>query len=220
MGSWYLLVLFMAVPMFLAECYVVSEILLLLKPREGGALVAFNKLSAFASAAGIALLSAYAAVYFSQVTEWRTWIDVTAAAAYVAAGIPFIYVGLLEAGLIARNKASVWKGRSAVAAVVAYLIFSHAAMVFGMFDPIQFGWQPEKAVRSRQGFALRRTSPLWERSFIFGNSMACRPQTDSPPAAIQIELYDHNQTTLQNSHCLAVIFQNTRVCTTPPAVLF
>ena len=25
MGSWYLLVLFMALPMFLAECYVVSE---------------------------------------------------------------------------------------------------------------------------------------------------------------------------------------------------
>lgn len=143
MGSWYLLVLFMAVPMFLAECYVVSEILLLLKPREGGALVAFNKLSAFASAAGIALLSAYAAFYFSQVTEWRTWIDVTAAVAYVAAGLPFLYVGLLEAGLIAHNKASVWKGRSAVAAVVAYLIFSHAAMVFGMFDPMQFGWQPE-----------------------------------------------------------------------------
>ena len=105
MGSWYLLVLFMAVPMFLAECYVVSEILLLLKPREGGALVAFNKLSAFASAAGIALLSAYAAFYFSRVTEWRTWIDVTAAVAYVAAGLPFLYVGLLEAGLIARKKA-------------------------------------------------------------------------------------------------------------------
>lgn len=52
MGSWYLLVLFMAVPMFLAECYVVSEILLLLKPREGGALVAFNKLSAFAERRG------------------------------------------------------------------------------------------------------------------------------------------------------------------------
>lgn len=153
MGSLYLLVLFMAVPMFLAECYVVSEILLLLKPREGGALVAFNKLSAFASAAGIALLSAYAAFYFSQVTEWRTWIDVTAAAAYVAAGIPFIYVGLLEAGLIARNKASVWKGRSAVAAVVAYLIFSHAAMVFGMFDPMQFGWQPENGAHMMHDMA-------------------------------------------------------------------
>ena len=33
MGSWYLLVLFMALPMFLAECYVVSEILLLLSPQ-------------------------------------------------------------------------------------------------------------------------------------------------------------------------------------------
>ena len=32
MGSWHMLVLFMAAPMLLAECYVVSEILLLIKP--------------------------------------------------------------------------------------------------------------------------------------------------------------------------------------------
>lgn len=45
MGSWHMLVLFMAAPMLLAECYVVSEILLLIKPPQGGALAAFNKAS-------------------------------------------------------------------------------------------------------------------------------------------------------------------------------
>lgn len=35
MGSWHMLVLFMAAPMLLAECYVVSEILLLIKPPQG-----------------------------------------------------------------------------------------------------------------------------------------------------------------------------------------
>ena len=142
MGSWYLLVLFMALPMFLAECYVVSEILLLLKPREAGALKTFNKLSAYASAVVIAALSLYAATYFAGVKEWRTWVDVTAAVAYVAAGLPFLYVGLLEADFIGRTKSALQKGHAAVAAVVAYLILSHAAMVFGMFDPMQFGWQP------------------------------------------------------------------------------
>ncbi len=142
MGSWHLLVLFMALPMFLAECYVVSEILLLLKPREAGALKTFNKLSAYASAVVIAALSLYAATYFAGVKEWRTWVDVTAAVAYVAAGLPFLYVGLLEAGFIGRTKSALQKGHAAVAAVVAYLILSHAAMVFGMFDPMQFGWQP------------------------------------------------------------------------------
>lgn len=57
MGSWHMLVLFMAAPMLLAECYVVSEILLLIKPPQGGALAAFNKASAYAAALGIALLS-------------------------------------------------------------------------------------------------------------------------------------------------------------------
>ncbi len=142
MGSWHLLVLFMALPMFLAECYVVSEILLLLKPRETGALKTFNKLSAYASAVVIAALAIYAATYFAGVKAWRTWVDVTAAVAYVAAGLPFIYVGLLEAGVVGRAKTALQKGHAAVAAVVAYLILSHAAMVFGMFDPMQFGWQP------------------------------------------------------------------------------
>ena len=40
MGSWHMLVLFMAAPMLPAECYVVSEILLLIKPPQGGALAA------------------------------------------------------------------------------------------------------------------------------------------------------------------------------------
>ena len=141
MDSWHMLVLFMAAPMLLAECYVVSEILLLIKPRQGGALAAFNKASAYAAALGIALLSGYAALQFSSVVAWRTWVDAVSALAYVAAGLPFIYVGLLEAGLVARSRTAVWKGRSAVAAVVVYLVLSHAAMVFGMFDPVQFGWR-------------------------------------------------------------------------------
>ena len=144
MGSWYLLVLFMALPMFLAECYVVSEILLLVRgaancPR----LKLFNKLSAYASAFVIAALSCLAGAYFLGVQEWRTWVDVTAAIAYVLAGVPFIAVALIEAGWIAKAKEGVKKAHYCVAAVVAYLILSHAAMVFGMFDPMQFGWQPE-----------------------------------------------------------------------------
>lgn len=86
MGSWHMLVLFMAAPMLLAECYVVSEILLLIKPPQGGALAAFNKASAYAAALGIALLSGCVALQFSSVVAWRTWVDAVSALAYVAAG--------------------------------------------------------------------------------------------------------------------------------------
>ena len=151
MDSWHMLVLFMAAPMLLAECYVVSEILLLIKPRQGGALAAFNKASAYAAALGIALLSGCVALQFSSVVAWRTWVDAVSALAYVAAGLPFIYVGLLEAGLVARNRTAVWKGRSAVAAVVVYLVLSHAAMVFGMFDPVQFGWRASNDMHLTHG---------------------------------------------------------------------
>ena len=141
MGSWYLLVLFMALPMFLAECYVVSEILLLLSSQTSVGLKTFNRWSAYASAVVIAALALYAGHYFLGVTEWRTWVDVTASVSYIAAGLPFIYVGLLEAGVVGHALTAVKKGRRAVAAVVLYLILAHAAMVFGMFDPVQFGWQ-------------------------------------------------------------------------------
>ena len=50
-------------------------------------------------------------------------------------------MGLLEAGVVGHELTAVKKGRRAVAAVVLYLILAHAAMVFGMFDPVQFGWQ-------------------------------------------------------------------------------
>ena len=124
--------------MFLAECYVVSEILLLLSSQTSVGLKTFNRWSAYASTVVIAALALYAGHYFLGVTEWRTWVDVTAAVSYVAAGLPFICVGLLEAGVVGHALTAVKKGRRAVAAVVLYLILAHAAMVFGMFDPVQF----------------------------------------------------------------------------------
>lgn len=143
MSSWYLLVLFMALPMFLAECYVVSEILLLLKGADScPRLKVFNKASAYASAVVILGLAVIAGAYFLGVTGWRTWVDVTAAVAYVLAGLPFLYVAAVEAGFIAKAKEKVAKGVACVIAVVCYLVLSHAAMVFGMFDPMQFGYQP------------------------------------------------------------------------------
>lgn len=143
MSSWYLLVLFMARPMFLAECYVVSEILLLLKGADRcPRLKVFNLASAIASATIILVLSVIAAAYFFGVTEWRTWVDVTAAVAYVLAGLPFLFVAAIESGFIAQTKDKITKGIACVIAVVCYLVLSHAAMVFGMFDPMQFGYRP------------------------------------------------------------------------------
>lgn len=58
------------------------------------------------------------------------------------AGLPFLYVAAIEARLIAKAKKKVAKGVACVIAVVCHLVLSHAAMVFGMFDPMQFGYQP------------------------------------------------------------------------------
>lgn len=143
MGSWQLLVLFMAVPMFLAECYVVSEVLLLLEGQKAGAgLHRFNRFSAWASAVVILLLALVAGWDFLHVAEWRGWVDEAASAAYVLAGLPFIAVALVEGGILMRNADAVRRGKACVTAVVAYLLLAHAAMVFGMIDPMQFGWQP------------------------------------------------------------------------------
>lgn len=151
MGSWHMLVLFMAAPMLLAECYVVSEILLLIKPRQGDALAAFNKASAYAAALGIALLSGCVALQFSSVVAWRTWVDAVSALAYVGRG-PSVHLRRpSRGGLVARSRTAVWKGRSAVAAMVVYLVLSHAAMVFGMFDPVQFGWRASDDMHMTHG---------------------------------------------------------------------
>lgn len=144
MGHWYLLVLFMAVPMALAESYVVSEILLLLKGSAAGAgLKRFNKWSIYVSALVITALCLYAGAVFARVDDWRTWVDVVASVSYVACFIPIVLVALIEAGILLKGADAMKKGVAAVAAVVAYLILAHMAMVFGMFDPMQFGYQPK-----------------------------------------------------------------------------
>ncbi len=148
MGSWQLLVLYMAVPMLLAESYVVSEILLFVRKPEGSGLKTFNRLCACVAAVGILVLALLAGRYFLGVEEWRTWVDVVAALSYVLAAVPFIFVALIETGVLLRDAAPKAKGTACVAAVVSYLILSHAAMVFGMFDPLQFGWQDSGMDRS------------------------------------------------------------------------
>lgn len=57
--------MFTALPMFLAECYVVSEILLLLKgAKQCPRLKAFNKAFAYASAVVILVLAFIAGVFY------------------------------------------------------------------------------------------------------------------------------------------------------------
>lgn len=144
MGSWYLLVLFMAVPMALAEAYVVSEILILMKGEAAGAgLKSFNHWSIYIAAVVITALCLYAGAEFAKAEEWRTWVDVVASVSYVACFIPIVFIAAIEAGVLMKGAPALKKGYSAVAAVVAYLILAHMAMVFGMFDPMQFGYQPK-----------------------------------------------------------------------------
>ena len=144
MAHWSLLVLFMAIPMFLAESYVVSELLLLLKGKNASSsLKQFNKWSIYIAAIVITALCIYAGAVFAKVDEWRTWIDVVASVSYVACFIPIVYVALVEAGILLKKKAVLTKGIAIVTAVVSYLILAHMAMVFGMFDPMQFGYQPK-----------------------------------------------------------------------------
>lgn len=155
MGHWYLLVLFMAVPMVLAESYVVSEILILLKGEAAGeGLRRFNKASVYVSAVVITALSLYAGSVFAGVAEWRTWIDVVASVSYVACFLPILYIAALEAGLVLKGAAPVKKGVASVAGVVVYLVLAHMAMVFGMFDPMQFGYQPKAGEMMYHGMAM------------------------------------------------------------------
>lgn len=144
MEHWYLLVLFMAVPMVLAESYVVSEILLLLRADTASAtLKRFNKWSIYVASVVITALCFYAGAVFAKVDDWRTWIDVVAAVSYVACFVPIVYVAFVEAGILLKKKSGETKGTAIVTAVVSYLILAHMAMVFGMFNPVEFGYQPK-----------------------------------------------------------------------------
>jgi len=139
------LILFMGIPVVLAETVAISELYLLYRRVFSGPVRWLNKLAGIAVGlyfAGVIIyLVPNAVVPITRNMEWRTFVDVLAVGCYLAGGLPLVLVALQELGLIQRHLSAEKKLGWHLAWIALFLVLGHVAMIAGMADPTVFGYQ-------------------------------------------------------------------------------
>lgn len=136
------LILFMAVPVILAETIAIAELYLLYTRRLDGIVRQVSRIAG--SIAGIYFLGVFLYLFVTAVVPltsgggWRGAADVIAVGFYLAGVIPLGGIALIDLGLIMKGRSL--ESRLGVHAgfVALFLIVAHVAMIFGMLDPTLF----------------------------------------------------------------------------------
>jgi hypothetical protein len=139
------LLLFMAVPVALAETVAVTELALLfsrsslprparLLNRYAGMVLGLYFLVVFG------YLLANAAIPLTTGGGWRGPADVLAVGAYLAGVVPLAGIAALELGLLARGRDARTRLKVHATFVGVFLVVAHVAMIAGMLDPAVLGW--------------------------------------------------------------------------------
>ncbi len=144
------LILFMAVPVVLAETIAVTELYILFTRKFTGW---GKKLNSFASViVGIYFTGVFiyllknAVIPLTQSGGWRGGADVIAVGFYLLGVVPLVGLALVELGLLKKGASPEEKLRLHATFVAVFLIVAHIAMIFGMLNPTKLGWSPEKTV--------------------------------------------------------------------------
>ena len=139
------LLIFMAIPVVLAETLAITELYILFTRKFDGFMYHLNRFSG--TTVGlyfigvIAYLMTTAVLPITKNNEWRTAIDVIAVGSYLIGGLPLIWIALQEFGFV--NKALDQMGKLKIHAicVALFLVFGHIAMIAGMLDPSLLGYK-------------------------------------------------------------------------------
>lgn len=143
---WFLII-FMLVPMVLAETILAAGIFTLFYHDERSQW--WNRVSHVATIV-LGIFFIFATVYlvtsYIPTIQWRGIIDYLAVGCYVAAIIPAVILLAKEVGLLEKNEPSEKKTLHHVLLMILFVVFTHFAMVFGMLDPQLAGYVPESTM--------------------------------------------------------------------------
>ncbi len=139
------LLIFMALPIVLAETLAITELYILFTRKFDGFVYHLNRFAG--TTVGLYFIGIIAYLMMTTVipitknNEWRTVIDVIAVASYLIGGLPLIWIALQEVGFV--NKALDQMGKLKIHAicVALFLVFGHIAMIAGMLDPSLLGYK-------------------------------------------------------------------------------
>ncbi len=138
------LLIFMALPVVLAETLAISELAILFRR---GAVPAWVRTTSRVSGllAGPVMLAIFLHLLLNAVVPltlaggWRGPADVIAVGFYLLGVVPLVGITLVELGVVGRDAASALKWHATFIAI--FLVVAHVAMIFGMLDPAVLGYQ-------------------------------------------------------------------------------
>ncbi|NNH06670.1 hypothetical protein HLB10_06105 [Cellulomonas fimi] len=140
------LLLFMAVPVILAETIAVSELAILFRRQVPVAVARLNRYAGlvvgFYFLGVVVYLMRHAVVPLTTSGGWRGWVDVVAVGFYLLGIVPLYGMTLLETRVVGAG----WDDRRRLQVhatlVGVFLVVAHVAMIAGMLDPAVAGWEP------------------------------------------------------------------------------
>lgn len=129
------LLIFMAIPVILAETLTATEFFVTFGRLYEGPLRQFNKI------VGIALGFYFLGIFTYLITTvvpdivWRGPSDILAVGFYLS-GVIFLFgIALLEMGILAKNAEKDAKMKTHFVLLIGFLVVAHIAMIFGMLNP-------------------------------------------------------------------------------------
>ena len=141
------LLIFMAVPVILAETLAITELHLLFTRNFIGWVQTLNRFAGITVGiyfVGVIVYLINSVVLpITQAGEWRSIIDVIAVGCYLIGGLPLIYIALQELGLLNTSSTEEEKRKTHATCVALFLVFGHIAMIAGMLDPTLLGTNSE-----------------------------------------------------------------------------
>jgi hypothetical protein len=141
------LIIFMAIPVILAETVAITELYLLFTRNMKGRVRTLNRYASIV--VGIYFTGVFVYLMKTAVIPltlgggWRGPADVFAVGFYLAGIIPLLGLTLLELGYIGKGRDEEGKLRIHASFVALFLVVAHIAMIFGMLDPQILGWVAE-----------------------------------------------------------------------------
>lgn len=133
------LILFMAIPVILAETVAITELFILFSRQFDGTLRSINRGASIAGGlyfCGVFIyLMLTAVIPLTSSGGWRGVADVIAVGFYLSGIVPLLGMALLDMGLIGKARSQEGKLKLHASFVALFLVVAHIAMIFGMLDP-------------------------------------------------------------------------------------
>lgn len=141
---WFL-ILFMLVPMVLAETILASGAFsLLYKDSRSEKWDSLSHVCGLILGVFFIVATVYIVTSYVPTIQWRGPIDYISIWAYVLGVIPAVLILLQELGIIFKSLDATAKIKKHIVLMILFVLFTHLAMVFGMADPQLAGYVPPK----------------------------------------------------------------------------